>query len=124
MKLYLQTADDWCRLWLDDKLFEQQFGRELSKNMLQFLQQSLGGEGRGWSDLDGIVVFRGPGSYTSLRIGITVANTLADSLQIPIVGSGGENWRADGDELLKKQATPQVITPIYYQDAVITQPRK
>lgn len=124
MRLYLQTADDWCRLWLNDKLFEQQFGRELSKNLLQFLQQSLESEGRGWSDLTGVVVFRGPGSYTSLRIGTTVANTLADGLQIPIVGSSGENWRAEGDELLKEQTAPQVITPIYYQDAVITQPRK
>jgi tRNA threonylcarbamoyladenosine biosynthesis protein TsaB len=122
--LYLQTADDWCRLWLNDKLFERQFGRELSKNLLRFLQQSLESEGRGWSDLDGIVVFRGPGSYTSLRIGITVANTLADGLRIPIVGSSGENWRAEGDGLLKEQTAPQVITPIYYQDAVITQPRK
>ncbi|MGI6611982.1 MAG: tRNA (adenosine(37)-N6)-threonylcarbamoyltransferase complex dimerization subunit type 1 TsaB [Candidatus Nanosyncoccaceae bacterium] len=124
MRLYLQTADDWCRLWLNDKLFERQFGRELSKNLLRFLQQSLESEGRGWSDLDGIVVFRGPGSYTSLRIGITVANTLADGLRIPIVGSSGENWRAEGDGLLKEQTAPQVITPIYYQDAVITQPRK
>jgi tRNA threonylcarbamoyladenosine biosynthesis protein TsaB len=124
VRLYLQTADDWCRLWLNDKLFERQFGRELSKNLLRFLQQSLESEGRGWSDLDGIVVFRGPGSYTSLRIGITVANTLADGLRIPIVGSSGENWRAEGDGLLKEQTAPQVITPIYYQDAVITQPRK
>jgi tRNA threonylcarbamoyladenosine biosynthesis protein TsaB len=124
VRLYLQTADDWCRLWLNDKLFERPFGRELSKNLLRFLQQSLESEGRGWSDLDGIVVFRGPGSYTSLRIGITVANTLADGLRIPIVGSSGENWRAEGDGLLKEQTAPQVITPIYYQDAVITQPRK
>lgn len=124
MKLYLQTIDDWCRLWLDDKSFEWRSGRELSSGLLKFLQQSLENHGRTWLDLSGIVIFRGPGSYTSLRIGITVANTLADSLGIPIVGATGENWRAVGDELLLKQAIPQVIVPIYYQAAVATPPRK
>lgn len=124
MKLYLQTADDWCRLWLDDKSFEWQSGRELSRGLLQFLQQSLEGEGRAWSDLTGIVVFRGPGSYTSLRIGITVVNTLADSLQIPIVGADGDDWRQKGEKLLRQQTTSQIITPIYHQAAVITEPRK
>lgn len=124
MKLYLKTADDWCYWWLDNKSFKWQSGRKLSRDLLMFLQQSLEGEGKTWSDLTGIVVFRGPGSYTSLRIGITVANTLADSLQIPIVGAEGENWRESGNALLAKQAGPQIVTPIYYQDAVITTPRK
>ncbi|MBO1628400.1 tRNA (adenosine(37)-N6)-threonylcarbamoyltransferase complex dimerization subunit type 1 TsaB [Bacillus arachidis] len=37
-------------------------------------------------ELDKIVVAAGPGSYTGVRIGVTVAKTLAWSLQIPIVG--------------------------------------
>lgn len=38
------------------------------------------------ADLDKIVVARGPGSYTGVRIGVTIAKTLAWSLNIPIVG--------------------------------------
>ncbi len=38
------------------------------------------------SDLEKIVVAEGPGSYTGVRIGVTVAKTLAWSLQIPITG--------------------------------------
>ncbi|MGM9986891.1 MAG: tRNA (adenosine(37)-N6)-threonylcarbamoyltransferase complex dimerization subunit type 1 TsaB [Bacillaceae bacterium] len=38
------------------------------------------------ADLDKIVVAKGPGSYTGVRIGVTVAKTLAWSLNIPIVG--------------------------------------
>ncbi len=41
-------------------------------------------------DLSGIAAYLGPGSYTGLRIGITTANALAYSLNIPIVGVRGE----------------------------------
>lgn len=37
-------------------------------------------------DLTKVVVAEGPGSYTGLRIGVTVAKTLAKSLGIPLVG--------------------------------------
>ena len=125
MRLYLKTADEICQLWLGEGYFEWKSGRELSKGLLKFLQQSLSEVGRGdWLEISDIVVFRGPGSYTSLRIGITVANTLADSLNIPIVGTSGEDWRKQGDKLLETQAFPQIITPIYHQDVFITSPRK
>ncbi|WP_394238938.1 tRNA (adenosine(37)-N6)-threonylcarbamoyltransferase complex dimerization subunit type 1 TsaB [Niallia oryzisoli] len=38
------------------------------------------------ADLDKIVVAKGPGSYTGVRIGVTIAKTLAWALSIPLVG--------------------------------------
>lgn len=38
------------------------------------------------ADLTAIKVNRGPGSFTGLRVGIAVANTLAWSLKIPVNG--------------------------------------
>ncbi|WP_338450797.1 tRNA (adenosine(37)-N6)-threonylcarbamoyltransferase complex dimerization subunit type 1 TsaB [Niallia oryzisoli] len=38
------------------------------------------------ADLDKIVVAKGPGSYTGVRIGVTIAKTLAWTLSIPLVG--------------------------------------
>ena len=37
-------------------------------------------------DLDKIVVAQGPGSYTGVRIGVTIAKTLAWTLKLPLVG--------------------------------------
>lgn len=38
------------------------------------------------ADLTKIVVAKGPGSYTGVRIGVTIAKTLAWTLKIPLVG--------------------------------------
>lgn len=51
--------------------------------MIEQLLQSLGMTPR---DLNGIAVGRGPGSYTGVRIAITVAKTFAWSLGLPLTG--------------------------------------
>jgi tRNA threonylcarbamoyl adenosine modification protein YeaZ len=41
--------------------------------------------GKGWKDLTHVFVVKGPGGYTRLRVGITIANTLAWLLKIPLL---------------------------------------
>jgi tRNA threonylcarbamoyladenosine biosynthesis protein TsaB len=38
------------------------------------------------ADIEKVVVAKGPGSYTGVRIGVTIAKTLAWTLNIPLVG--------------------------------------
>ncbi|CAH0347688.1 tRNA (adenosine(37)-N6)-threonylcarbamoyltransferase complex dimerization subunit type 1 TsaB [Bacillus sp. CECT 9360] len=60
------------------------------------------------AELEKIVVARGPGSYTGVRIGVTIAKTLAWSLKIPIVGiSSLEVLAANG------RYFPGLISPIF-----------
>src|ERR1700690_3954414 len=66
--------------------------RQLAETIHQQIRQVLTEQNKTLQDLQGLAVFAGPGSFTGLRIGISVANALADSLQIPIVSGHGESW--------------------------------
>src|SRR5690349_21080757 len=66
--------------------------RELSITIHQKISGLLSSQGKKISDLQGIVCFAGPGSFTGLRIGLTVANTLAYALEVPIVATPDPEW--------------------------------
>jgi hypothetical protein len=71
--------------------------RQLSSTLLGVIRDELAKHRMVFHDIAGVVVFRGPGSFTGLRIGITVANTLAHELKAPIVGVADENeWLERG----------------------------
>lgn len=73
--------------------------------------------------LDGIIVFKGPGSFTGLRIGLSVANALADSLQIPIVAIQGEDWIGQGIKKLRQGENTLIAFPEYGAPPRTTQPK-
>ena len=57
-----------------------------SEKLLKEIDKIIVGTGRDLSKINGIIVVIGPGSFTALRIGITTANAMAWSLNIPILG--------------------------------------
>jgi tRNA threonylcarbamoyladenosine biosynthesis protein TsaB len=128
MILLLDTSTPVCRLTLvsDGRRneYEWQADRELAKNLLGWLQEQLAHEGKVWQDITGIGVFSGPGSFTGLRIGITVLNTLADSLHVPIVGEQGDDWQNKALDRLNGGENDRIALPYYGSDANITTPRK
>ena len=52
------------------------------------------------SELEGIVVGRGPGSFTSIRIGLAVARSLALSLDVPVAGASTLDAYAGGTPVI------------------------
>lgn len=76
------------------------------------------------TDLNGLIVFKGPGSFTSLRIGLSVANALADSLQVPIVTTATEAWIKRGITALESGVNEYIGLPEYGALANVTSPKK
>lgn len=98
--------------------------RELSDTILVKITEVLERNGKTLQDVQGVVGFRGPGSFTGLRIGLTVANTLAYSLQTPIVGAQHEDWCNAGIARLLSGEDDHVVLPEYGAGAHITLPKK
>ena len=124
MIILLDTSTATCFLTLVEgemkRDFEWQAGRTLARGLLKFLEEKTGD----LHDISGIGVMKGPGSFTGLRIGLTVANTLADSLNIPIVGATGEDWREIALKKLRAGENEKIVMPEYGTAAHITAPRK
>lgn len=129
MILLLNTSTPTCYLYFAEaseityeKTWES--GRGLAKGLLLFIQQELEKQDLTWKDLSGLVVFKGPGSFTGLRIGITVMNSLAYANRLPIVGITGEQWQQEGLRRLAAGENDTIVMPEYGGEANITKPRK
>jgi tRNA threonylcarbamoyladenosine biosynthesis protein TsaB len=99
-------------------------GRQLSSQLLDHIQTLLLQQAPGWEALTGVIVFRGPGSFTGLRIGVAVANAIAYAQAIPIVGTDGDQWVAAGITRLQAGETDTQVVPNYGAPPNITKPRK
>jgi len=71
---------------LDDEVFETSSLKEKSQKLLRFIEETLKSKGKNVKDVTEIEVNTGPGSFTGLRVGVSVANTLGWSLGIAVNG--------------------------------------
>jgi tRNA threonylcarbamoyladenosine biosynthesis protein TsaB len=129
MILTLKTSTPVCELELfkAEKSIAKlnwQADRKLAKELLSQLEEFLQNNNLVFGDLSGLVAFSGPGSFTGLRIGATVANTLAYSLDIPIVGANGQNWQSEGLKRLKADENDKIVRLDYGQEPHITKAKK
>ena len=98
--------------------------RNLANTLHLQVLELLGKQGFSWSDIDGLAGFLGPGSFTGLRIGLSVANSLAYSLSRPIIGEKGADWQAKAISKLLSGQNDEQLSPFYGAEPHITTPKK
>lgn len=109
MILYLDTSTDTCILKLDNQTYTWESKRALADNLHKFIIDKLAENHASLKDLEKIIFMSGPGSFTGLRIGAAIVNTLATELKIPLFDHHG--------------AKHQIIIPDYGRPANITSPK-
>ena len=98
--------------------------RQLADTIHYKIEELLHSQNLSWYSIKGVIVFKGPGSFTGLRIGISVANTLAYANTIPIVGTIGDDWLQDGIIALSENRNHKIVLPEYGGKINITTPKK
>ena len=114
-------------LWeKDSEVFAESWeaGRELSNQLLTVINSNCDKFAIRINEIKGVIVYEGPGSYTGLRIGLSVVNSIGYSNQIPVVGVAGDDWVTKGLELIKTKKSFIPIRPMYGGEVRTTRPRK
>jgi len=100
--------------------------KKQSEKLLAAIDDFLRANKLKFDKLKGIGVVSGPGRFTSIRIGVTLANVLAYSLRIPVAGIETGEYQ-DYPQLTKKiiiklsHAKPgMVVLPVYNAEPNIT----
>ncbi len=91
MIICLETATNLCSVALCDSagvisLKESNESRSHASMVTIFIEELLKESGIEARDLEAIAVSKGPGSYTGLRIGVSVAKGIAYAASIPLIG--------------------------------------
>lgn len=89
MKLCIDTCTNVCTVAAVEEnkvLAERTYNDKLkhSEILMVEVEEMLKRLDKTSSDIDSVYVTNGPGSFTGIRIGVTVANTLSDTLKVPI----------------------------------------
>lgn len=132
MFLYLDTSSEEAKIKLfnkSGKIHDQknwQSQKNQSEELLTEIDNILLKNNLNKSELFGIIVNQGPGSYTGLRVGLSTANAIAFSLNIPILGVKNGANSAKIKKIVSsfdKGSQKSLILPVYKYPAKITKPK-
>lgn len=91
MIICLETATNLCSVALCNSSFvislkETNESKSHASRLTVFIEEILKENGIRANELEAIAVSKGPGSYTGLRIGVSVAKGIAYAASIPLIG--------------------------------------
>ncbi len=115
-------------LWKDGCLVEEQSEIITPEQLLFTLDTCLKRWGVVLEDLRGIGVVSGPGSFTSARISVTVANSMAFALRVPVVDLPNPErlplvaLLTGLEQRIKDQPVDRPVYPLYDRPPHITSP--
>lgn len=98
--------------------------RELAETLHKKIRSILQSQNKSFEDIKGIVCFQGPGSFTGLRIGLTVGDAFAYGMDVPVVGAMGEDWIEQGIRRLLTGENDKIALPHYGAPVHITQQKR
>lgn len=99
--LLIETATTSCSVALSEggKVIAVKEANERNihaSHITVFIGEVMNLSGKGYSDLQGVAVSKGPGSYTGLRIGVSTAKGLCYALGIPLISVNTLESMANG----------------------------
>lgn len=97
--------------------------RALAETLHMKIRDLLKLHGYSLHDINGVACFKGPGSFTGLRIGLTTGNALAYGLDVPVVSETGDAWIDNAVKRLMEGKTEVIAMPEYGADVHITKPK-
>jgi tRNA threonylcarbamoyladenosine biosynthesis protein TsaB len=87
MNLYIDSSNNLKTvIRLGDKEFVTDYDNPREQDVLGSIVRAVKGEGKTIQDITSIEVVTGSGSFTGIRVGVSVANALGFALKVPING--------------------------------------
>lgn len=90
MIFYIDTSTSflYAALYKDEKVIDKitlNLGKELSSKALALINEMFKKNNLEFNNIDKIIAVNGPGSFTGVRVGLTIAKTIAWSINKPII---------------------------------------
>lgn len=120
--LYIETATDVCSVALSKGaeiigLKEEAGGNNHAKHLLPFVDEVLKQAEASMTDINGVAVSIGPGSYTGLRIGVSTAKGIAYTAGIPVMAISTLESIAQGAKTLWSGTSTETVQIVPMIDA-------
>jgi len=123
MYLFIDTSKDKTIVQILDKHLKiidscsRDGQKNQSENLLGLIDKILKKTGYDKSDISGIFVVSGPGSYTGLRVGVATANALSLALGVKV---SGVKERPSHSNIIELEDSDNKVVPFYSYPPKIT----